>query len=58
MEPFRETAFCLTLWHAFLTLLVAVLVIALGGLDAPTALLAAANIALLFALALMARADG
>ena len=56
MDSFRETAFCLTLWHAFLTLLVAVLVIALGDLDAPTALLAAANIALLFALALMARA--
>jgi hypothetical protein len=56
MEPFRETAFCLTLWHAFLTVLVAVLVIALSGLDTPTALLAAANIALLFAFALMARA--
>src|ERR1044072_983459 len=56
MEPFRETAFCLTLWHAFLTLIVAVLAIALSDLDAPTALLAAANVALLFAVALMARA--
>ena len=56
MEPFRETAFCLTLWHAFLTLIVAVLAIALSDLDVPTALLAAANVALLFALALMARA--
>ena len=56
MEPFRETAFCLTLWHAFLTLIVAVLALALSDLDVPTALLAAANVALLFALALMARA--
>ena len=56
MEPFRETAFCLTLWHAFLTLIVAVVAIALSDLDAPTALLAAANVALLFAVALMARA--
>ena len=56
MDSFRETAFCLTLWHAFLTLIVALLAIALSDLDAPTALLAAANVALLFALALMARA--
>jgi len=56
MDSLRETAFCLTLWHAFLTLIIAGLAIALSDLDAPTALLAAANIALLFALALMARA--
>ena len=56
MDPCRETAFCLTLWYAFLTVLVAVLVIVLYDLDAPTALLAAANVALLFALVLMARA--
>lgn len=56
MESCRETAFCLTVWYAFLTALVAVLVIVLKDLDGPTALLAAANIALLFALTLMARA--
>jgi len=56
MDSFRETAFCLTLWHALLTLLVAVLAIALHDLDALTALLAAATVALLFALVLMARA--
>jgi hypothetical protein len=56
MDSFRETAFCLTLWYALLTLLVAVLAIALYDLDALTALLAAATVALLFALVLMARA--
>ena len=54
MDSCRETAFCLTLWYALLTLLVSVLLIVLSDLDAPTALLAAANIALLFALVLMA----
>ena len=56
MDSFRETAFCLTLWHALLTLLVAVLAIALNDLRAPAALLAAAAVALLFALVLMVRA--
>jgi len=56
MDSFRETAFCLTLWHGLLTLLVTVLAIALNDLDAPAALLAAATVALLFALALMVRA--
>ena len=56
MDSFRETAFCLTLWHALLTLLVAVLAIALNDLAAPAALLAAATVALLFALVLMVRA--
>ena len=56
MERCRETAFCLTLWYAFLTALVAVLAIALQDLDRPSALLVAANVALLFALVLMARA--
>jgi hypothetical protein len=57
MDSSRETAFCLTLWYAVLTVIVAVLCIALYDLDAPTALLAAANVALLFALVLMARAE-
>jgi hypothetical protein len=56
MERCRETAFCLTLWYAVLTVIVAVLAIALQDLDRSVALLVAANVALLFALALMARA--
>ena len=56
MDSFRETAFCLTLWHGLLTLLVTVLAIALNDLPAPAALLAAATVALLFALVLMVRA--
>ncbi|MGB9369647.1 MAG: hypothetical protein WCE79_26940 [Xanthobacteraceae bacterium] len=58
MERCRETAFCLTLWYAVLTVIVAVLAIALHDLERSTALLAAANIALMFALVLMARAGG
>ena len=56
MERCRETAFCLTLWYAVLTSIVAMLAIALSDLDRATALLAAANVALLFALILMLRA--
>jgi len=56
MDSFRETAFYLTLWHAFLAGLCTVLLIVLNDLDAATAFLIAANIALLFALTLMARA--
>ena len=55
MDSYRETAFCLTLWYAVLTVLVAILLIALSDLDVPTALLAAANVALLFALTLIVR---
>ena len=56
MERCRETAFCLTLWYAVLTVIIAVLAIALHDLDRSAALLVAANVALLFALVLMARA--
>jgi len=56
MERCRETAFCLTLWYAVLTALVTVLAVVLHDLDCPSALLVAANAALLFALVLMARA--
>lgn len=56
MDNVRETAIYLTIWYAFLTVLGATLLIVLNDLDPATALLAAANIALLFALALMARA--
>lgn len=56
MDTFRDTAFYLTLWHAFLAGLCTVLLIVLNDLDPATAFLIAANIALLFALTLMARA--
>jgi len=56
MEPVRETTFFLTVWHAFLTGLVGLLLIVLSDFEAPTALLIAANMALLFALVLVARA--
>ena len=53
---FPRTAFFLTVWHAFLDrALVGLLLIVLNDFETPTALLIAANIALLFALVLMAR---
>ena len=55
MDSYRDTAFYLAVWYAVLTALGAVLLIALNGRAAPTALLVAANVALLFALVLMAR---
>src|SRR5947209_10066799 len=57
MEPVRETTFCLTLWHAVLTGIVGVLLIVLNDFEAATALLIAANIVLLYALVLIARAS-
>ena len=56
MDGFRETAFYLTAWHAFLATLVAVLFIVLQDFEPATALLIAANITLLFSLVLMVRA--
>lgn len=53
MDSCRETAFCLTLWYAVLTVIVALLVIALNDLDRSASVLVAANVALLFALALI-----
>ena len=58
MDGFRETAFYLTAWHAFLATLVSVLFIVLQDFEPATALLIAANITLLFSLVLMARAGG
>lgn len=55
MDPCRETALAVAVWHAFLTVLIAGLGIALFDLDGRTALLVLANIALLFAVVLMAR---
>lgn len=56
MDSFRDTAFGLTIWYAFLAILVGLLLIVLNDLEAPAALLAAANIALLFALGLIVKA--
>ena len=54
MDPFRATAFYLALWYAVLAALGAVLLIALNDVAPATGFLIAANVALLFALALMA----
>ena len=54
MERCRETAFCLALWYAVLTVIIAVLAIALHDLERSASLLVAANVALLFALVLIA----
>ena len=56
MDGFRETAFYLTAWHAFLATLVSLLFIVLQDFQPATALLIAANITLLFSLVLVARA--
>ena len=55
MDNFRDTAIGLTIWYAFLAGLVGLLLIVLNGLEAPAAFLAAANIALLFALGLIVK---
>jgi hypothetical protein len=56
MDSFRDTAIGLSIWYAFLAFLGGLLLIVLNDLAAPAALLAAANIALLFALGLIAKA--
>jgi hypothetical protein len=53
MDNFRETAICLTIWYAFLALLGGLLLIVLNDLDPDAAFLVAADITLLFALALI-----
>lgn len=58
MDNFKETAISLTFWYAFLAILVGLLLIVLNDLDAPAAFLAAADIALLFALALIVKSRG
>jgi hypothetical protein len=55
MDHFRETAIGLTIWYAFLVLLSGLLLIVLNDLDARAACLAGADIALLFALALVVK---
>ena len=53
MDNYRETAISLTFWYAFLAALSGLLLIVLNDLDPPAAFLAAADIALLFALGLI-----
>ena len=53
MDPFRETAFCLLVWRAFLTALVTVLLIVLSRFQLALAFLVGANVALLFSLGLI-----
>lgn len=55
MDNVKETAIGLTFWYAFLAILLGVLLIVLNDLEPPAAFLAAADIALLFALALIVK---
>ncbi len=54
MDGYRATAFYLAVWYAFLTALGSVLLIVLNDVELAAGLLIAANLALLFALVLMA----
>jgi hypothetical protein len=54
MDSYRDTAFYLAVWYAILTALGAVLLITLNDVALATGFLIAANVALLFALILMA----
>jgi uncharacterized membrane protein len=57
MDTFRDTAFYLMVWQTFLAILAALLFIALNDIEPATALLIAANIALLFSLVLVIRTN-
>src|SRR5438270_635217 len=57
MDKFRETAFYLTVWYAFLATLMAVLLIVINDFEPTTALLVGANLTLVFSLVLVARAS-
>jgi hypothetical protein len=56
MDYFRDTAFYVTVWQAFLAVLASTILIVLNDFEPATALLIAANLALLFSLVLVARA--
>jgi hypothetical protein len=58
MDRYRETAFYVTGWHAFLGAFTALIAIVLDDPDFATALLIAANVAIVFALLLVARTNG
>jgi len=55
MDSFRTTAFFLTFWHAFLTVMGTVILIVVNEVEPATAFLIAANLALLFSLVLIAQ---
>ena len=55
MDAFRDTAFGLSIWYAFLATLAAVLLVTLNDVEASTAFLVGANVALIFALVLIAK---
>jgi len=55
MDAFRDTAFGLSIWYAFLATLAAVLLVVLNDVEASTAFLVGANVALIFALVLIAK---
>ena len=55
MDTFRDTAFGLSIWYAFLATLAAVLLVTLNDVEASTAFLVGANVALIFALVLIAK---
>ena len=62
MDTFRDTALGLSIWYAFLATLAAVLLVSTNDVEASTAFLAGATVALIFALVLIAKvrslADG
>lgn len=57
MQSFRDTAFYLMVWQSFLAVLAAVLLIVLNDIEPATALLIAANFALIYAVVLVIRAN-
>jgi hypothetical protein len=57
MQSFRDSAFYLMVWQSFLAVLAAVLLIVLNDLEPATALLIAANFALIYAVVLVIRAN-
>jgi hypothetical protein len=57
MDKFRDTAFYLMVWQTFLAVLAALLLVALNDIEPATALLIAANLALLFSLVLVIRTN-
>jgi hypothetical protein len=57
MDSIRDTAFYLMVWQTFLAILATLLLIALNDIEPATALLIAANLALLFSLVLMIRTN-
>jgi len=57
MQTFRDTAFYLMIWQTFLAVLASVLFIVLNDIEPATALLIAANLALVFSLLLVVRAS-